>query len=364
MAPSARRRLFRVAGVLAAVALGLAAIELVLALSPTGATFRSWREASITFELDAEVDWRLEPRVYSWGTINAFGFRGPAPEPRRDPGVFRVLALGGSSTFDLGKTDAETWPALLEKCLGTLRGRRVEVVNAGTPGWSSWQSRRLLAGRLASWDVDLILVDHVFNDLLTFRFADRAAIIEAWRVNARANEVSPWAHERPVADALSALLPRTVDRVRLALVRRDRAASHAEFVKTWRGQPRAISPAGPAFYEENLEALARLAAARGVPLALIAEPTLVGPDMSAEEHARLADWVQLPQAEHRRAWELAWSIGRRVAERHAGEGAFFVDAPARLPPERALFADEVHLTAAGSERLAAVVAEAVRDHVR
>jgi hypothetical protein len=76
-------------------------------------------------------------------SINRLGYRGPEITPLPDPGVLRVLALGGSTTFGNYVDDADIWTAQLEKELTTAMAaartpyRRVEVVNAAVPGFTS-----------------------------------------------------------------------------------------------------------------------------------------------------------------------------------------------------------------------------------
>jgi lysophospholipase L1-like esterase len=48
------------------------------------------------------------------------------------PGVFRILALGDSTTFGWGVAQEQAWPAQLEAVL-RARGVAVEVINAGVP---------------------------------------------------------------------------------------------------------------------------------------------------------------------------------------------------------------------------------------
>lgn len=50
-----------------------------------------------------------------------------------DPDRPTVLALGGSTTYDLGVRNGETWPDRLEELLG----ERANVLNLGVPGYSS-----------------------------------------------------------------------------------------------------------------------------------------------------------------------------------------------------------------------------------
>lgn len=47
-------------------------------------------------------------------------------------GVFRILAIGDSTTFGWGVEDQQAWPAQLEAKLAA-RGREVQVLNAGVP---------------------------------------------------------------------------------------------------------------------------------------------------------------------------------------------------------------------------------------
>ncbi len=52
----------------------------------------------------------------------------------------RILAIGDSTTFGLGVSNDETWPAQLEKRLNAAAGKpQFEVLNAGIPGVSSFQ---------------------------------------------------------------------------------------------------------------------------------------------------------------------------------------------------------------------------------
>ena len=80
-------------------------------------------------------------------SFNSSGYRS-VERPRAKPdGVRRVLTVGGSTTFDLlADDDPHTWPAQLEALL-TADGERVEVWNAGFPGWTSAEMMRILSWR-------------------------------------------------------------------------------------------------------------------------------------------------------------------------------------------------------------------------
>src|SRR5205085_51602 len=72
---------------------------------------------------------------FGWVRINSAGFRGADVPLAKRPGVVRIVATGGSTTFD-GAVSGEdrTWPARLQYWLNRLDPNRpVDVLNAGVP---------------------------------------------------------------------------------------------------------------------------------------------------------------------------------------------------------------------------------------
>jgi lysophospholipase L1-like esterase len=125
-------------------------------------------------EFDPDLFWKLKPELRGHRVAGKIreaavdfkvtthgGYRSIAPiETKRR---FRVLALGDSCTFGLGVQDGETWPAQLEGVL-QVSGLDVEVINAGVPGYSAYQGRRLFETRGLALEPDLVLVTFGFND--------------------------------------------------------------------------------------------------------------------------------------------------------------------------------------------------------
>ena len=98
---------------------------------------------------------------------NLLGFRGQEPEIPKPKGLYRVLCLGGSSTYGSGPTsDENTYPARLEFHLNRMTGAEVEVVNLGVKGWTSTESLINLCLRGVELEPDLVLVYHATNDAL------------------------------------------------------------------------------------------------------------------------------------------------------------------------------------------------------
>ena len=82
-------------------------------------------------------------------------------------GVYRIVALGGSTTFG---TYLDTWekafPHQLQVALRTTYGHSaVELINAGVPGYTSWESAVNLLLRISDLEPDMIIVYHGVNDL-------------------------------------------------------------------------------------------------------------------------------------------------------------------------------------------------------
>jgi lysophospholipase L1-like esterase len=98
-------------------------------------------------------------------TVNSLGFRGPEFAAEKPAGTLRIFCLGESSTFGLAESDEQVWPRRLEERLrAAVPGRRVEVVNAGVPGYSSYESLVYLEQEIVRYAPDAVVVYHTWND--------------------------------------------------------------------------------------------------------------------------------------------------------------------------------------------------------
>ncbi|MFT7486211.1 MAG: lysophospholipase L1-like esterase [Candidatus Paceibacteria bacterium] len=100
-------------------------------------------------------------------THNSLGFRGPEISEQKPPGVFRIMCLGGSSTYGHGPTSNErTWPYRLQKRLSMARpDLSIEVINGGCQGYTSFESLTNYAFRGIPLEPDMIIVYHAINDM-------------------------------------------------------------------------------------------------------------------------------------------------------------------------------------------------------
>ena len=99
---------------------------------------------------------------------NAQGFRGPDYPEHKDPGVYRIIALGPSFTFGTGVNDDEVYPAVLERMLRSrLPGRRFEMLNRSYGGMRMNAYQPFYHEDLRRYSPDLLLV-HFFLSNLNF----------------------------------------------------------------------------------------------------------------------------------------------------------------------------------------------------
>ena len=98
---------------------------------------------------------------------NSLGFRNDEFFLEKPDGSYRIVALGGSSTYDVSiKDNHSTFTAQLEKLLKEDYGYQdVQVINAGVPGYNSWEILVNLEFRVLDLDPDLVIVYEGVNDV-------------------------------------------------------------------------------------------------------------------------------------------------------------------------------------------------------
>jgi len=123
-------------------------------------------------EKDPQLFWKLRPNVrtrtheqpknFGWRT-NSQGFRADREFSRTKPsGLIRVVCLGDSVPFGWGVEREQAFPHLLEQQLAS-DGKSYEVINAGVPGYSSYQGRQYLP-QLLAYKPDVLVVYLGIND--------------------------------------------------------------------------------------------------------------------------------------------------------------------------------------------------------
>src|SRR5688572_12048085 len=98
---------------------------------------------------------------------NSLGYRNDEISLEKPSNVYRIVALGGSSTYDVRIEDnKKTFTAQLEKLLKEKYGyQNVQVINAGVPGYNSWEILVNLEFRVLDLDPDLVIIYEGTNDV-------------------------------------------------------------------------------------------------------------------------------------------------------------------------------------------------------
>jgi lysophospholipase L1-like esterase len=115
--------------------------------------------------------YRLQPGVQADGVWhNSLGFRGPEISVPKPKDVFRIAVVGGSTTYcEFIADNAKTFPAIMEQALNRLAStqgmQRIEVINAGVPGYNSWESLVDYQFNVVDLQPDLTLVCFGVNDV-------------------------------------------------------------------------------------------------------------------------------------------------------------------------------------------------------
>ena len=271
--------------------------------------------------------WALSPgaraNAGAIATINTLGLRGDPPVTPKPEGRLRVLVLGDSTFFGHGVADGATFPAQLQARL-VGEGLDVEVLNGAVPGYSTEQTRIELDELGWALAPDLLVLGNLWSDnnVDSFRDADLLATARMRR-------------ENPLFESHAfRLLVRGIHALR--------GGESARFV-TWTQGSRWPETGGRRVplrrYAENLDAMVREAAARGIGAALMA-PSNVG--MTRGKYAPGASWDPYFDAQRRVAAHHGIPLIETLPALRAAAG----DAP------RALYVDAMHPSAKGHAALA------------
>ena len=164
--------------------------------------FLGTQPSDLMLDFDSSRFWKLKPSItiddptntFWQGTVsNSLGFRGPEFTLAKAPDTLRVVCFGDSSTFGIGARMEDTWPAQLQQLLaeGIVDGnasaadetsvRRVEVINAGVPGYTSHQGLQHMRQKLDEFDPDIVMASYANNDF--WHWDDQTDAQHAERLN-------------------------------------------------------------------------------------------------------------------------------------------------------------------------------------
>jgi lysophospholipase L1-like esterase len=364
---STRRRWIPVAVVAGSLTMTLA---LVLAVGEIGIRYYEGHRSSVPGtmpmlfyrHLRLRYALRRNKDYYGWVHINAQGIRGPAVALSRTAGVPRIMVVGGSTTFDtFVRGDDKAWPAQLQAELTRLRsGHKVEVVNAGVPGYRLLDNIIRLQTELYRFRPDVIVYYEAHNDIF-------AAFRQAVRAPGPTNTpdempvVTPWhqwleQHSMLYAKILGRLL--SVEFSRTSRVESSRTAPHDSVLQ-------ATVDNGVASFDRDLTSFVLIAQSLGARVVVPEVVHVTGPRVETERDVGVRGlWrTSVPFAPPEmvlHAYARYDDIARTVAEKR---GATYIPTTdfGLVGTRWYSPGDPIHFNDAGAARMGAAMARALVD---
>jgi len=109
--------------------------------------------------------------------LNSHGYRTGEYGAEKTPGTIRIACLGDSWTFGMNVDQDKTYPSRLVASLHETRpGSRVEVLNFGVLGYSSFQGLQLLKARVLDLKPDILAIGFGMNDSEVAGYRDKDMI--------------------------------------------------------------------------------------------------------------------------------------------------------------------------------------------
>jgi lysophospholipase L1-like esterase len=294
----------------------------------------------------------LHNHVPAPARINAHGFRGPDFELAKASGTFRIVCMGGSSTFGYEDRDEGTYPFLLQRLFEQEPApMQVEVINAGIAHMNTDHQVALLRGEVLDWDPDVLTIYLAYNDAYYPRPES------AWQAACKkADEYS--AAFAAVRKATNTLCGEVLVHQWTHFPKRTPAERLARQIELHRARTRA-----------NLETIAGLAGARGIRVVVVRQPMTVWYRMHPDTpRAGITYEEDVAGARERLAregavglWDAVLLVHRALLEEidalAAAHGFPVVDNVALIDAHPEGLVTYVHLSEAANARLARALHE-------
>jgi lysophospholipase L1-like esterase len=286
-------------------------------------------------------------------TINSLGFRGGEIPQKKPPGEYRVVAIGGSTTFGIYQSDAWTYPLFMEKALRRDLGTdRVRVINTGLVSATTADNLHRLFTEILPLEPDMVVLYEAFNDVVPRVFNDFSMDYYHFR-RVDPNQRSVLSRLLIYRLLLRAVFPaafyENMNLVRYIWKFENLPDSDAEKIANF-------DRTSAAAFEQNMDQMIRIASANGIKVVLAT--FAIDKDKP--------NWMYYVPAE-------LWPRGiadnndaiRRLAERH---GLPLIDFSTYALGDKTMFYDSIHMTDDGSrlqaEFFARTIGPIIADNLR
>ena len=274
----------------------------------------------------------------------------------KPPGSFRIVAFGGSTTEN--RVEEMHYPLRLQQMLRERLGRDdIEVINVANQAYATPQALILLQLDVVHWAPDLVILSHNVNDLTAAYFPG----IRSDYSNKYSNEFFLPDHENRYTGAN--VLLQNSQLYWFLVGRLSKLETRMRPNNPYGRESYGMDPPeeARATFEHNVRSFVRYAQSQGIPVVIGSQPFTPGRDFFDRHWGFKSDSykaaVRFPEHEEFVAHHAAYN---RSLERLAAElGVLLVNSAAALDGREEYFADSVHYTRAGVERLAESYADAL-----
>ena len=127
------------------------------------------RESGNGLPEDPLTGWRINPGTQQdFGVpkpthVNQYGLRSPEFPLQKASGEERILLLGDSTVYGVLVSDQDSFGGVLQTLL-SAGNPAVRVMNAGCPGYSSWQALQALRERLLPLQPNVVVIATLWSD--------------------------------------------------------------------------------------------------------------------------------------------------------------------------------------------------------
>ncbi|MCB9451077.1 MAG: hypothetical protein H6672_06535 [Anaerolineaceae bacterium] len=298
------------------------------------------------------LNYTLNP---NYEDVNARGIRGELVAVPKPEGVYRIIALGGSTTFGHALSTEEAWPAQLQRILREDYGySQVEVVNLGVPGYYSLDSVVSLATRGLAQQPDLVLDYDNLNDAVIRIYQDPACYGGDTPLYGFGMDRGIWqtAGDELPSSTLYRFIAYALGRMDDPVAVNSRMA-HTGWCPPEPGnisQLELLAGNPPTHFERNLRSIAALAESGGAQVLF----STYAWDRAAADAMLATD----PSLDGTRALMMAIDEQNAIIQTIAGEtGELFFDVAAGMGDSAYFQGDQVHQAAEGSRRQAELYAQ-------
>lgn len=311
----------------------------------------------IRFVPDPELSYRLRPNftlTYNDGAVthhNSDGFRANEDFPPKSDRVLRIACFGASTTYGVAVGDnSETYPAQLEKQLNENfkpeGWDRVEVFNLGVGGYTSREILGTMKRMVPKLKPDVVLIQNAINDVIPRFYPNYKDDYSHYRTDFAPLEVTTFRRFAYRSQAwlafaygLGWIKPLSLQsQTQKPMPPVDEALANLD----------ANPPTG---YEANLKEMVGLAQDSGCKVWLLTKAYLDAPefDKADPDERRLEGGYRRGLMEHT---AIVVSLSEKA-------GAGLIDLQNTTPKDISLFADQIHMNAAGNVVKGKLVAEAL-----